>query len=191
MNIFKTIFSKIGWASLFIFSSTSSVFANHIGGHIVIGGGAPTAIPTLSGSMLILLSLLLFIVALRISKQKNAKVNKFFITLLGVGILSIGGSGIKLISNAQAGVDLPITLLSSPSGGASELILDLPSGFSFVDNNTAQALLILRFESSPPDLVRCSFSSPFMGQTDFCTGKTPPFSIPAGTQCSVVCSFIR
>ncbi len=186
MNIFKTIVSKSSWTSLFIFLSTSNVFANHVGGHIVVGGSTPNPIPTLSGGMLVLLSLLLFVVALRISKQNNVKVNKFFMTLFGVIILSTSGNGFKLISEAKAGV-LAVVALSSPSGGAAEKSFDLDFGGSSIGNNTGQPLLILRFESIPVDIAACSF----VGKNDPCFGKALPFSMPAGTQCFVRCDDLR
>jgi len=60
-----------------------------------------TAVPTLSSYMIIILSLLLLVVALRISKQKG--VGKLFTFLLCGSILMASTGGSKLISDLQAG----------------------------------------------------------------------------------------
>ena len=74
----------------------SSAFATGANGSI---GGV--SVPTLSGSMLIILSLLLFAIAFRLTRQ-NTRVNKLFVSILGVGMLVSAGSGIKLVSSVDA-----------------------------------------------------------------------------------------
>jgi len=120
------ITTKLSAFVLFTIASTTSAFAT--GGTAIFslpGAGSPTAVPSLSGSMLIVLSLLLFIVAFKVSKQKNSNPSKFFMMLIGTGILVSAGSGIKLVSDANAGaptVPTPITIdeeirVESTSGG--------------------------------------------------------------------------
>jgi len=53
--------------------------------------------------MLIILSLLLFVVAARITNQKRPNGGRFLIALLGVTALAFGGGGVKLISDSYAG----------------------------------------------------------------------------------------
>ena len=69
------------------------------------------AIPTLNGVMLLLLSLLLVVIAFRMTKQKNTHASKLFLTLLSVGVLSSGTVGVHLISkaNANGGGNIPLT----------------------------------------------------------------------------------
>ncbi len=101
-------------------------------------------IPTLSGSMLVLLSLLLFIVAYRISKQKDTAKSKLFISLLGVTALTVGAGGVKLISEVDAGVDAVVPLDSSGS-------ITLASGFNlFVNNDFPEGITIIDIVSDGP-----------------------------------------
>ncbi len=131
---------------LAVLLSSSSAFAVNVNGSV----GA-TSVPSLSGSMLVVLSLLLFAVALRISKQNKA-VNKLMITLLGVGVIVSAGSGIKLISEVKAGVPT-VTLSGNTSFGSP----GSPSNYaSFLDNNTGQPVTITFTPDVAPTASRCS-----------------------------------
>ncbi len=88
--------------SILISLASSSAFA---GAQPIISYGhfqGAHAVPTLSGTMLIVLSLLLVAVAVRITKQKGAQTRKLFMTLVGVTALVSGFSGVKLISTVDA-----------------------------------------------------------------------------------------
>ena len=113
MVTFKTLISKFSIITLISTILSSSAFAT--GGQITftIQGAPinPTAVPTLSGTMLVILSLLLFAVAFRIAKQKNTRAGKFFIALLGVTAIASGSGGVKLVSDTYAGLSTtPIQL---------------------------------------------------------------------------------
>ena len=106
---------------------TTSAFAAQMN-YIVqaqLGAGA-THVPTLSGTMLVLLSLVLFAVAFKYAKQKTGA-NKLFITLIGVTALSIGGGGFKLVSDASA-------VLFSPKPLDATGIVPLKEGLNFFSN---------------------------------------------------------
>jgi len=96
MKIIRNILIKIGAISA-LFVLPLSAFA---GPGTVIFAPASISIPTLSSSMLIVLSLLLMIVAFRVAKQKGSK--KFFMVLMGASILMASSGGIKLVSDIQA-----------------------------------------------------------------------------------------
>ena len=104
MKMFNQITSKIALLSFLVLINTKSAFA--AGGIVTftLPSSSPAAIPTLSGTMLILLSLLLLVVAFRTAKQKKSNINKLFVTFLGTGFLVAAGSGAKLVSDANAGV---------------------------------------------------------------------------------------
>ncbi|MEB8434289.1 CAP domain-containing protein [Cocleimonas sp. KMM 6892] len=104
-SVYKVVF-KLNIITCLFFVSTKSVFA--AGGTVTFSIASPTQVPTLSGTMLLLLSLLLFVVAVRTTKQKNT--NKLFITLLGAGVLVTAGGGINLVSNVNAGGGLTIVV---------------------------------------------------------------------------------
>ncbi len=106
-------------ASVSLFSKTAFAGAPIVAGTMTFSipntAINPTAVPSLSGTMLIVLSLLLFVVAFRIANQKNAKAGKFFLMVLGVGALSSGISGMKLVSDVNAGGQETITLNTNSS----------------------------------------------------------------------------
>ncbi|GAA0408295.1 hypothetical protein GCM10009133_16090 [Cocleimonas flava] len=79
---------------------------------------AAANIPTLSGMMLIILSLLLMLVAFRSAKNKNSGVNKLFISLLGVSILALGSGSVQLANTLVAA---PAPELSNPNGGDADI----------------------------------------------------------------------
>lgn len=171
---------------------TSSVFAT--GATAIISSAATTVspIPTLSETMLIVLSLLLLTVTFRISRQKNNGSTHFFTVLVGITALVTGGSGIKLITNVKAsGSTTEILLL--PQTQSYRLLNDLSdsnSGFNgFIRNNSGQ-LITLR--SITPDLnTLCEFSS---SPSSPCNGSDIPLGstidIPDGSSCFISCSLI-
>lgn len=129
--------------------SSSSVFAT--GATVTFFSAAnPTSVPTLSGTMLVVLSLLLFVVALKISQQKGGRAGKFFVMLLGLGALISGSGGLKLFSDLQASVVAPVIV-----SGASTY--DVPDdGFVF-ENNSSQLLNFTMQSDRHPNLSSCGF----------------------------------
>ena len=101
MKYLNKIVSKLGAITFFLLAGTKSAFAT--GATVTFNLPGPASIPTLSGTMLILLSVLLCMVAYRTAKQKNTNSNKLFITVLGAGFLVSASSGVKLVSDAHAG----------------------------------------------------------------------------------------
>ena len=94
--------------SLLAISFSTKTYAT--GATVSFSGGA--AIPTLSSTMLIVLSLLLFLVAFRVSKQKNNAAGKILITLLGVSAIITMGHSVKVISDTYAGSSINISPVS-------------------------------------------------------------------------------
>ena len=129
--------------------ATSTAFAGSPGityyGHI----NHQEAVPTLSGMMLIVLSLLLVIVAIRVANQKSKQASKFFITLLGVTALASGINGVKIISSVEA--LQPSVSLNDDSAG--NHTVNFTSGvLNDVTNTTSLPLGILSidYESCTP-----------------------------------------
>ena len=94
----KLIFKFCAISTLFFLPF--SAFAGSVG-TITFAPVDPSAIPTLSSTMLIVLSVLLMMVAFRVSKQKSSK--KFLIALFGASVLIASTGGVKLVSDLQAG----------------------------------------------------------------------------------------
>jgi len=95
--------------------SSTTVFAGSVGAMTMsfAATGGAESIPSLSGMMLVVLSLLLFAIALRTAKQKEK--NKLFVSLIGTGALltALGGAGqLKTSIDAYAGW----TMVGTPVG---------------------------------------------------------------------------
>ncbi|GAA0414982.1 hypothetical protein GCM10009133_24230 [Cocleimonas flava] len=116
MRRFSALLYKLHLIFLISTITTSSVLAGTTGGgSITFSLASPTAVPSLSGTMLIVLSLLLFVVAFKVTRQKGSNANKFFVMLIGVSAFGFGGSGIKLVSDAKAGfANTPIITFNTP-----------------------------------------------------------------------------
>ncbi len=165
MKFFISKLLKLTVIFLITLAGTSSIFA----GPAVPGGGITfttgvTAVPTLSGTMLILLSILLFLVAFKITKQKNTNAGKFFVMLVGFGALGIGGGTIKLINNLEAGALVPI--LVEPVGpvgpgidstdivfapGATVSTFQLEGGVAFHFQNNLSPAQVIKVEAAGPE----------------------------------------
>ena len=169
MKYLNKITSKL-ITTIFLIFSTTSVFA--AGGTVTFTQGSPTGIPTLSGYMLILLSVLLFVVAVRTAKQKKSNINKLFITLIGTGVLVTAGSGVKLVSDVHAGGGILITFTNSNSVSYSIP----PNSSDSYGNQTGQALnFTISADTTPPDPSVCRYRIVIIGQV------TPTYSLPVET----------
>lgn len=126
---------------------------------------APTAVPTLSGVMLVVLSLLLFAVAVRVTKQKKSGINKLFVTLLGVGSLSLITGGMQIVSKADAALHGPLidaqTLLDSTLGERRFSLLVGSTGYNLFTNENSGVIATIKE----------------INQDSFQCGDTPPNTI--------------
>ena len=130
MKILRLVTSKITVLAFLLLVNTKSAFA--ASGVVTFTlPSAPTGIPTLSGTMLILLSLLLFVVALRTASQKKHNINKLFVALLGTGFLVTAGSGAKLVADANAGIATP----GIDFGGSNAIDYPIPEDSSIILSN--------------------------------------------------------
>jgi len=120
---FRSIFSKSSFFLISLGVLSSPVFAGTTGGTINYTINAANAIPTLSGTMLIVLSMLLFLVAFRVSKSKTG--GKFLVMTFGTAALTLSVGGIKVVSTVEAGG--PSAIVFNASGMAP--IPASPSGF--------------------------------------------------------------
>lgn len=113
MGFTKTYLTTLSSVFALLSLSTSSVFAGS-NGQIIFAPVDPSAIPTLSSTMLIVLSLLLVAVAFRVSKNKESNSSKFLVAIIGAAALFTGG-GVKLVSDLKANVTT--AYLMSDTGG--------------------------------------------------------------------------
>lgn len=129
MKQIKSLILKLSCISVFsLLSLTAMAGSSGSNGTVTFAPVDPTAVPTLSSSMLILLSVLLMIVAFRVSKQKGA--GKFFVVLLGASVLMASTGGIKLVSDLQASGEISITM---PAGDSVDLF---PGNFHQIRNQS-------------------------------------------------------
>jgi len=125
MKLINIILLKLSAIGALI-TLTSSAIAGNEGTIIFVpvnANGDPTAVPTLSAYMLIILSLLLFAVAFRVSKKKGA--GKLFTLMLGASVLMASTGGVKLISDVQAvvdGIGPQIIEVTNPEGSPENII---------------------------------------------------------------------
>ena len=184
--------------------TSSNLWATNVNGQV----GA-TSVPSLSGSMLVVLSLLLFAVAFRLTRQ-NKTVNKFMISLLGVGIIVTAGSGIKLISEAKAGL-VPLNLSDVPSfgspgsgnpytrylvnnSGQPVTITFTPDGGANPSSCTLQAAAFKPVKALSQQAKLAAAPPPKCGDataTSFAPGGTYSVTIPAGGACLIQCGIIN
>lgn len=96
-------------------------------------------VPTLSGSMLVVLGLLLAVLAFYVLRVHSAR--KPLASIVAVGVLVLGAaSGNQLMQNAQASVIAP--LFDNPSGGIA-VVYDSFSGEQGVRNTSGQPQRII------------------------------------------------
>ncbi len=116
-----------------------------------------SAIPTLSGAMLVVLSLLFAVIAFRVLRARSA--DKPLASIAAIGILTLGASsGIHLMRSAQAAVaPIPFDL---PNGG----FVYVQGGFNDIVNHTGLPQRITNIvldsgyyiDSPPPSSPECT-----------------------------------
>ena len=136
----------------------------------------PTGIPTLSGSMLVVLSLLLFVVTLKMAKQKHSNGGHFLIAALGVTALISAGGGVKIISDAMA-QGTPLAL----DGSTGSVSINVDSGVYYYENYNPQILVIDSIDK--PNEVFCE-DPDGPGLTPFCEVG---LNIPNSGGCAIEC----
>jgi hypothetical protein len=107
-----------GSALLLLALSTSAAFAGNGGGTIFYappGALESTPVPVLGGFGLIILAGLLSVVSLRFIRQRKQS-GHWLVAATLTGALAAGGGGIKLVSDAYAGINL--YPMNNPSGGS-------------------------------------------------------------------------
>jgi hypothetical protein len=167
------MFSKLAVFVVLVLSS-SSVFA--AGGTVIFSAASPTAVPTLSGWMLIVLSLLLFAVAVKVSRQKgSSNAGKFFLLLLGVGVLSSGTGGVKLVTDVNAG-GAPIIAINTP-------YIIPENGNRFFSNESGQSLNFNLVADDDPESL-CGYEILDLGARFDIT--TDPLAFPEAAEYSGV-----
>jgi hypothetical protein len=112
------------------------------------------AIPALSSSMLVVLSLLFAVVAFRVLRAHSA--GKPLASLVALGVLALSAaSGNQLIRDAQAIISPPVADLTNSSGGS----IPLGPGLTEIRNTSGRTQQIISV--TPPSY---STSSPFTPQ---------------------------
>jgi hypothetical protein len=116
---------------------SANVFAGASVGSIVYGSGA-SAVPTLGGSALIILAILLAVVAFRILRTQQHRGVNLVVALTAIAAVGSGVGGIRLVSDANA-IPVGVVTMSSESGGSVSLFF----GANEVTNATSVPLSIL------------------------------------------------
>lgn len=151
----------------FMLVSADAVAQINIGGSIVYEP-LPQSIPTLSGSMLVVLGLLCAVLAFRVLRAHSA--SKPLASLMAVGVFALSAaSGNQLIQNAQA---LPPALsFSNPSGG----VLNV----TFFGENP-----VLNSSGQPQRIISVTANQPYI---DSPTSQQPRCTVGLTVQNNNVC----
>lgn len=148
---------------------TSLVAAQSSSGAVVTYGPviAATAVPTISGSLLIALAALLMLTAKRLIKDRPQSSTNLVVAVVVTFSFASGAGGIKLMADAYAAI--PAVQMTDDSGGT----LDIPPGVSQVVNATQLPQIFKSIQFSPSCTQRnggasagtCSTSSVLAAQS--------------------------
>ena len=115
------------------------------GGAVITYGPIGSAVPTISGGMLIALAVLLMLVAFRLLKDRPASGTNLVIAITAITALATGAGGIKLVADAHA--VSPVLEMTDPAGNTP---LFVPQGGPWqVFNITDVPLQIKQIQYSP------------------------------------------
>lgn len=175
--IISRLFSKTVFGFLTVLFTTNS-FAG--GGTVTFGANA---VPTLSGTMLVILSLLLLVVAIKIARRNDNTYNKFLVGAIGVSALLGATSDVKVLSDVQAGGAV-ITV----SGASSHTVPD-GSNATFQNTGTSPLNFSIVADTSTSG-NECGFdirniSSSFSSLTNYQTNHSG--QLPANQELFVEC----
>lgn len=176
MHASKNITTKIASVLLPLAWISQSMAGNNGGVGAITHAPFSTAVPGLSGLALIVLALLLAVVAVRFLRGKSAGANPLLVGATLVTALAVGGSGIKLVSDANAVIVDSINMELS-SGGT--VIVPFP-GYWQINNVTGIQQKLTSIEVDPgcfisevnggnagSDLGNCEVGLN-MGDDDYC-----------------------
>lgn len=144
--------------------------------------GPTTAVPSLTGNMLIVLSLLLLVVAFKMTRQKNS--NKLFVTLVSTAALLSATGGFKVISDVDAGGD--VIFLSNPSGD----IVTFAEGGSFTFTNNSGVVQQIKIITEPPTEGGCPNLPSAGGERPVTNECSPGMILNNGQVCNIDCTSI-
>jgi len=116
------LFTSLGMVSFASLASAGSAAT------ITYGPGA-TSVPTMGGTMLIALAVLLALVAFRLLKDRAHSGSSMVIAIAAVTALASGAGGVKLIADAHANSN--VLEMDSESGG----VISIPEPGSWVISN--------------------------------------------------------
>ena len=166
-------------ASLITTFLSIQVFAQVQGGGVMVitantTAGA-TAVPTLSGSMLIVVSLLVAAFGYRIISKSNHHSKTMLIALVTAGTLGFSLSGAKLINDSYAGTPVVPVLPNT-----SNIIIEY--GLQEYENQTGAPYTIQSITKNP-DGSACGNPLPFGTSNECLVGDT----IPDNASCFIRC----
>lgn len=142
---FNFAFKLLAAIGLGSFASLAAAGIPVSGAVITYGPVGAASIPTISGSLLIALAVLLMLVAFRLLKDRPHSGTKLVIAVAATAALATGAGGIKLVADAQA-ID-PVLQMTDPSGNTP---LFVPQGGPWqVLNATGVPLQIRTIQYSP------------------------------------------
>ncbi|MFK5892812.1 MAG: midcut-by-XrtH protein [Pseudomonadota bacterium] len=145
----------------------------------VMAFGVASNIPTLSGSMLIVLSLLMAIGGyFLIKKQENNPAQKMILSIVAMGVLTFGYSGIKLVSDAYA-----IAVSGTKDLTGSQITITY--GWWEYQNKTGTTTIIKSITPPLEQVGSCNNAQPPGGLTNACAVG---LSLGVDEKCEIFCT---
>ncbi len=131
--------------SLATIGFSATVSAQSTVGSITYGPGS-NAVPTLGGSALILLAVLLAVMAFRAKRSQQRQGVNLVVAMTAIAAIASGVGGINLVSDAQAGISIePFFIELDSAGGGTEPLIE---GLNLVLNGTGVPQKILSIQLS-------------------------------------------
>lgn len=173
-------------------ASAMSVYAGTPSGPVGSVDYSPLSIasvPTLGGSLLIILALLMALIAFHKFRQHVTQGMPMAVAILAGGALVMAGGGVKIISGAQAAPSYVSVDMNDPNGGSLLLVANnLPSQGDIewseqfrLTNQSNVTLRITAIESTAPGI---SCGNPPFPTTEACAVGQP---LESSDFCNVVC----
>jgi len=131
-------------SSLAILTSTAGFTASAFSQATIVYGPRSTAVPTLGGTALIALSILMLIVAVRVLKGQKHIGAKLVAVATTASALALGVGGIGMVTDAYADM-IQVVELVDANGGE----IQAPEGPSMVVNSTEQTQNLIAINADP------------------------------------------
>lgn len=184
-NSVKTFYRGSAAAVAVMFSS-GALAGGGTAGSLVYGPGS-NAVPTLGGTALVALALLLAVVAFRVLRSEQYRGMNLVVAATMATAIAAAGGGVKLISDAQA---RPDQSMDSAKGGSAPLF----DGLNRIDNTSGVTQFVMNIDLDPDCRISGGNGGDNGGAITLFNGggddvgecsDSPSTEVPEGSSCSL------